>query len=127
MFTINGETWYIVFVPSNSFVLYRSEGSLSIAMCDDDTKTIYISNQIKGNFLRKVLCHEITHAAMFSYNVNLTVDQEELLADLVATYGYEIIAMETEKDHIHFLLSYDTIDRVCDTVKIVKQETTYYL
>ena len=35
--------------------------------------------------------------------------------------------METEKDHIHFLLSYDTIDRVCDIVKIVKKETTYYL
>ena len=35
--------------------------------------------------------------------------------------------METDKDHIHFLLSYDTTDRVCDIVKIVKQETTYYL
>ena len=35
--------------------------------------------------------------------------------------------METEKDHIHVLLSYDTIDRVCDIVKIVKKETTYYL
>lgn len=42
-------------------------------------------------------------------------------------YGYEIIAIETDKDHIHFLLSYDTTDRVCDIVKIVKQETTYYL
>ena len=41
--------------------------------------------------LWKVLCHEITHAAMFSYNILLTIDQEELLADLVATYGYEII------------------------------------
>ena len=39
----------------------------------------------------KVLCHEITHAAMFSYNVFLTEDQEELLADLLATYGSEII------------------------------------
>ena len=28
---------------------------------------------------------------MFSYNVFLTVDQEELLADLIATYGEEII------------------------------------
>ncbi|MBT9816099.1 IS200/IS605 family transposase, partial [Catenibacterium mitsuokai] len=28
---------------------------------------------------------------------------------------------------IHFLLSYGTADRVCDIVKIVKQETTYYL
>ena len=35
--------------------------------------------------------------------------------------------METDKDHIHFLLSYDATDRVCDIVKIVKQETTYYL
>ena len=26
-----------------------------------------------------------------------------------------------------FLLSYDATDRVCDIVKIVKQETTYYL
>ena len=28
---------------------------------------------------------------------------------------------------MHFLLSYGTADRVCDIVKIVKQETTYYL
>ena len=40
---------------------------------------------------------------------------------------FEIDIMETDKDHIHFLLSYDATDRVCDIVKIVKQETTYYL
>jgi len=28
---------------------------------------------------------------MFSYNVELSPDQEELLADLIATYGDEII------------------------------------
>ena len=28
---------------------------------------------------------------MFSYNVDLTLEQEELVADLVATYGEEII------------------------------------
>ena len=54
-------------------------------------------------------------------------DVKQKIFDIANTYGYEIIAMETEKDHIHFLLSYDTIDRVCDIVKIVKQETTYYL
>ena len=43
--------------------------------------------------MRKVICHEITHAAMFSYNVKLTLDQEELLADLIATYGDEIISI----------------------------------
>lgn len=30
--------------------------------------------------------------AMFSYETNLTVEQEELLADLIATYGQEIIS-----------------------------------
>lgn len=96
MFIINGEVWYIEFVPSDSFVLRREDGSLSVAMCDDDTKTIYINNKIKGNFLRKVLCHEITHAAMFSYDVDLTVAQEELLADLIATYGCEITYITNE-------------------------------
>ena len=47
--------------------------------------------------------------------------------DIANTRGYEIIAMEADKDHMHFLISYDTTDRFCDIVKIVKQETTYYL
>ena len=28
---------------------------------------------------------------MFSYNINLTIEQEEVLADLIATYGQEIV------------------------------------
>ena len=54
-------------------------------------------------------------------------DVKQKILDIADTRGYEIIAMETDKDHIHFLLSYDATDRVCDIVKIVKQETTYYL
>ena len=54
-------------------------------------------------------------------------DVKQKIFDIANTRGYEIIAMETDKDHMHFLISYDTTDRVCDIVKIVKQETTYYL
>ena len=54
-------------------------------------------------------------------------DVKQKILDIANTRGYEIIAIETDKDHIHFLLSYDTADRVCDIVKIVKQETTYHL
>ena len=54
-------------------------------------------------------------------------DVKQKILDIANTHGYEIIAIETDKDHIHFLLSYNTADRVCDIVKIVKQETTYYL
>jgi len=54
-------------------------------------------------------------------------DVKQKIFDIANTRGYEIIAMETDKDHIHFLLSYDTTDRICDIVKTVKQETTYCL
>ena len=54
-------------------------------------------------------------------------DVKQKIFDIANTRDYEIIAIETYKDHIHFLLSYDTADRVCDIVKIVKQETTYHL
>ena len=93
MFTINGEYWKIRLVSPNHPALYRPDGSLTIGACDDDTKTIYINDMLNDTLMRKVICHEITHAAMFSYNVKLTLDQEELLADLIATYGNEIISI----------------------------------
>ena len=52
---------------------------------------------------------------------------KQKICDIANTRGYEIIAIETDKDHIHFLLSYDTADQVCNIVKIAKQETTYHL
>ena len=58
---------------------------------------------------------------------SITDDVKQEILDIANTRGYKIIAIETDKDHIHFLLSYDTTDRVCDIVKIVKQETTYHL
>ncbi len=52
---------------------------------------------------------------------------KQKIFNIATTCGYEIIAMETDKGHIHFLISYDATDRVCDIVKIIKQETTHYL
>lgn len=91
MFIINGEIWYIEYVPANDIILLRPDGVWTVGMCDDITKTIYLSEELYGDFLKKVLAHEITHAAMFSYDVFLTYDQEELVADLIATFGEEII------------------------------------
>lgn len=33
--------------------------------------------------------------------------------------------METDKDHVHLLISYDTADCISEIVKRLKQETTY--
>lgn len=54
-------------------------------------------------------------------------DVKQVILHIANTRGYEIIAIETDKDHMHFLLSYDITDTVCDIVKIVKQETIYHL
>ena len=91
MFNINGIGWGIKLVSPNHPKLRRSNGSLALGACDDTTHLIYMSETIPEYKLKKVLCHEITHAAMFSYQVNMTIDQEELVADLIATYGDEII------------------------------------
>ena len=40
---------------------------------------------------KSVISIDEARAAMFSYNVELSYEQEELLADLLATYGEEII------------------------------------
>lgn len=54
-------------------------------------------------------------------------DRKQMILDSCNSHNWEMIAMETDKDHIYFLVSYDTTDRVCDIVKIIQQETTYYL
>ena len=54
-------------------------------------------------------------------------DVKQNIYDICQAKGYGIIAMETDKDHIHFLMSYDTTDRVCDIVRLIKQRTTYCL
>lgn len=93
MVNINGEDWTIYLVSPNHPSLQRSDGSSTIGACDDNQKAIYIVEGLSNKYLKKVLCHELTHACMFSYDVELTLEQEELLADLVATYGQEIIHM----------------------------------
>ena len=93
MYQINGKTWYIRLVRSDSPMLMRSDRSYTVGMCDRTTQTIYISELLQGKFLRKVLIHEVCHSAMMSYGIDMSVEQEELFCDLVATYGDEIIGI----------------------------------
>lgn len=91
MFLINNIYWKLAFVSPNFPLLKRLNGQYSIGACDNLTRTIYLNENLKGNLLKKVLCHELTHAAMFSYGVNLSLQQQQLIADLISTYGEEII------------------------------------
>lgn len=91
MFYINGILWRVKFVNPMHPMLFREDGSLAIGMCDNSERTIYINCTLYGYLLKKAISHEITHASMFSYGIYLSEREEELLADLVATYGEEII------------------------------------
>lgn len=93
MFTINGERWWVVLVEPNDIALLMPEGDFAIGACNDSTKTIYISRLLHGAKFEKVLCHELVHAAMFAYDVILGLEEEELIAEIIATFGEEIIDM----------------------------------
>ena len=91
MFLIINVYWKLAFVYPDFPLLRRMSGEYSIGACDNLTRTIYINETLSGDLLKKVLCHEITHAAMFSYNVSLTIEQEEIIADIISTYGEQIV------------------------------------
>lgn len=58
---------------------------------------------------------------------SIAEDVKQYILDIAIENGYEILAMETDKDHIHFLIGYDCTDCVANIVKTVKQKTTYLL
>lgn len=89
-FVINGIGWGVQIVPPTYPALFTGN-TFTLGCCDNNTKMIYIADGLSEGKFYKVLGHEVTHAAMFSYNVNLTYDQEELLADIFSTYGGEIV------------------------------------
>ena len=69
MFTINREKWLVKFEQPSAEIFITEDGSRTIGVCDDATKTIHLANSLRGKLLKKVLCHELVHAAMFSYNI----------------------------------------------------------
>lgn len=90
-FEINGVKWNIVFVPPQSNRLTRSDGSKTVGVAFLEETTIYISKTAHGAFLRRILAHELVHAFCLSYSIFMSVDEEERLADWVATYGTELM------------------------------------
>ena len=91
LFEINGTVWNIVWVHPHSDKLRRSDGSITVGMTDWNDKCVYMSDRLRGPFLRKVLAHEMVHCFMFSYSINIPIEQEEFMADWVATYGSDLI------------------------------------
>lgn len=91
MFIINGIEWNIVFTSPYSDSLMRSDGSKTVGMTDFNTKCVYLSNLLKGAFLRKVMAHELVHCFCLSYDIEMPIEQEEFMADWISLYGTELV------------------------------------
>lgn len=94
MFEINGLIWRVCIVSPNHPELRQPNGRQAIGCCNPSNQTIYISETVAYSPLyRQVLYHEVAHAAVNSYGIDLPVDEEEFLASFISVYGDEILAV----------------------------------
>lgn len=91
MFRINGKTWLLQLVEPSDEHLQRSNGSRTYGMTDGAENRIYISNSLSLEMFDRVLIHELCHAYSFSYNLDIPIEVEEMIADFLATYGRNVI------------------------------------
>lgn len=92
MVKINDRGWRIRLVSANHPKLLR-QNTYALGSCDNNTSSIYIADNVSPNKLKQVLAHELAHAVIFSYHLDLEPQTEELIADLIGTYGNEIIKL----------------------------------
>lgn len=93
VFEINGIEWDILFVNPHSDKLRRSDGSITHAVTDWNDRAVYVSTLPRGAFLRKIIAHELVHCFMFSYSIHIPIQEEEYIANWVATYGTDLITL----------------------------------
>lgn len=90
MFEVNGIWWNLSLVEPYSGNLKRSDNTFTLGVTDNNNKTVYIDNHLYGAMLDKVICHELCHVFSFSYNLNIPIETEEIIADFLATYGRDV-------------------------------------
>lgn len=83
MIIINGVKWSVKLVSPFHTKLFQKNGSQSVGVCDNYTKTIYISWDLNRTMVYRVLKHELVHAILFSYDVKMDLDAEEHLAEWI--------------------------------------------
>lgn len=95
-------TWHVVFVKPNSDLLVDRTGKLTVATTDPQTRCVYLSTNLNGDFLNRVLIHELGHCAMISYGLlddihrmvkpEYWIEAEEWVCNFMADYGVKIFS-----------------------------------
>lgn len=88
---INGLSWRVLLVSPTHPMLTTPKGTHALGTCDKPTQTVYIDNSVGKTELREVLVHELAHAAMYSYGVEISPREEELVATVIGEYGETVL------------------------------------
>jgi len=99
-FKMNGKHWEIIFVDPFSEELVDRTGRLTLGTTDPVLGRVYISNELSGEFLVRVVKHELSHCVMVSYGLlddihkmvkpRYWIDAEEWICNFLADYGKEV-------------------------------------
>ena len=102
-FILNGYLWRIEFVPAMSDMLVDRTGHLTVATTDPNTHTVYLSRDLHGDFLNRVLVHELGHCTMVSFGLlddihrmvkpEYWIEAEEWVCNFIADYGFRIFSI----------------------------------
>lgn len=100
---MNGTLWRIKFVSQGSPTLIDRTGKSTVATTDARTHYIYLSDELEGDFLVRVLIHELGHCAMISFRLlddihrmvypEYWIEAEEWLCNYLADYGLKIFSI----------------------------------
>ena len=92
---INDVSWRVRLVSPAHPILFTPWGTHALGVCDKGMQIICIDETLSPYQLKQVLCHEIVHAFMFSYSIDLSYEEEEQIAELISEYGEKIMEKTT--------------------------------
>ena len=102
-FTMNGYSWRVCFVDGNDPMLVDRTGTLTVGTTDPATLRVYISRDLDGSMLTRVLIHELGHCTMFSFGLlddihrmvhpRYWLEAEEWVCNFIADYGMRIFTV----------------------------------
>lgn len=123
-FTMNGYSWKVRFVPHDSPMLVDRTGVLTVATTNPETRTIYLSDKLTGNFMVTVFLHELGHCALYCFGLlddihrmvlpKYWIEMEEFICNFLADFGYRV-----------FQIAYQTFGY--DAWKLIPSEFERYL
>ena len=97
---MNGYSWRVCYVDADDPMLVDRTGRVTVATTDPGTLTVYILRDLDGEFLIRVLIHELGHCAMFSFGLlddihrivhpRYWLEAEEWVCNFIADYGMTI-------------------------------------